>query len=90
MRIPYNNVFIQNEPWTARPLHSSIVGRNYSIELDHPAKGKHYLQCDNQGHVEKWLADFHSRKNPNRDNIRRTATQLEIWVSEAKVGHNWK
>ena len=44
-----------------------------------------YLQCDNQGHVEKWLADFHRRKNPDRDNKRRHATQLELWVSEAKV-----
>ena len=35
--------------------------------------------------MEKWLADFHRRKNPDRDNKRRHATQLELWVSEAKV-----
>ena len=67
-------------------MHASIVGRNYAIELDNAARGtKMYLQCDNQGHVEKWLADFHRRKNPDRDNKRRNATQLELWVSEAKV-----
>lgn len=27
------------EPWTARPLHSSIIGgRNYTIEVSHPHK----------------------------------------------------
>lgn len=73
------------EPWTARPLHSSIIaGRNYTIEVAHPQKGTHKLQCDSQGHVERWLADFHNNKSPDRNNRRRHATQLELWVSEAK------
>lgn len=30
------------EPWTARPLHSSIIGgRNYTIEVSHPHKVRH-------------------------------------------------
>jgi len=73
------------EPWTARPLHSSIIGgRNYTIEVSHPHKGIHKLQCESQGHVERWLADFHNNKSPDRNNRRRHATQLELWVSEAK------
>ena len=41
----FHSFFSQNEPWTARPLHASIVGRNYAIELDNAARGtKMYLQ----------------------------------------------
>ena len=77
---------LQAEPWTARPLHSSVVsGREFAIEVSHPVKGIHHLQCDSQGHVERWLAEFHQNKCPDRNNRRRHATQLELWVSEAKV-----
>ena len=81
----YNN-FLKAEPWTARPLHSSIIsGREYAIEVSHPTKGTYHLQCDSQGHVERWLNEFHQSKCPDRNNRRRHATQLELWVSEAKV-----
>ena len=48
------------------------------------SQGIHKLQCESQGHVERWLADFHNNKSPDRNNRRRHATQLELWVSEAK------
>lgn len=61
--------YFQAEPWTARPLHSSVVsGREFAIEVSHPTKGVLFLQCDSQGHVERWLADFHHYKCPDRNN----------------------
>nr|XP_056706769.1 RAS protein activator like-3 [Euleptes europaea] len=66
-----------------RPLHSSLLGKQYCFEVL-SAGGRRRFACASAVERTRWVEDLRRAVQPSKDNCERVEHMLSLWVYEAR------